>query len=122
MREQLANARKRFAECGIGLAFSSSDDLPAARLARFVRSLDPVDGKPIEGRAFALSSPQVVEIAWAEPDGTPLAHKQILAHELGHLFGLGHTALHSINLMAPHGCEVCRFTPRQCQIMGENAG
>lgn len=121
MAEQLANAQRRFADCGIGLTFARSSGPAPQRQVRFVQSLEPVDGKAVEGRALAFSTPQVVEIAWATPDGSPLQHKQILAHELGHLFGLGHAPLHSINLMAPHGCEICRFTPAQCRAMAARA-
>jgi len=126
VREQLTNAHVRFADCGIGLKFTSSSagsqSTPTQKIAHFVQSLELVDGKAIEGRALTFSNPKLIEIAWAASDGTPLNHKQTTAHELGHLFGLGHTALHSINLMAPHSCELCRFSKAQCAVLSSKAG
>lgn len=117
MRRQLATAARRFAECGLRLTFVKNGEASAPRLLRFVPSIESFDGQSIEGRAFAFEQPQRAEIAWGSADGTPFEHKQTAAHELAHLFGLDHAPLHSINLMAPHGCELCRFTARQCDFL-----
>lgn len=115
VQSQLENASRRYAQCGIGLATHFERTAGQSRPAiSFVASLPPVDGKAVEGRAYDLGGQYVVEIAWTDASGTVLDHKQTLAHELGHVLGLRHTPLHSINLMSPHGCELCRFTPRQC--------
>lgn len=119
--EQLATAQKRFAECGIALTFVAAPSLSPLRELSFIESLEAVDGRAIEGRALTLVRPQRADIAWSTPAGTPLDHKQTAAHELGHLFGLGHAPVHSINLMAPHGCKFCRFSPGQCEILSANA-
>lgn len=119
--EQLANAQKRFSECGVHLGFVRETgpgvDEDATPRLLFVSSLAPVGGKVIDGRAFSLSHPKRAEIAWAASDGTRLDHKQTVAHELGHLFGLGHVSHGRINLMAPNGCQFCRFTRTQCDVM-----
>lgn len=128
MEEQLANARKRFNACGVGLDFvhntaaeprGGRDDATLRLL--FVPSLDMVGGEPIVGRAFNLSHPKRAEIAWMTPDGAAADLKQTVAHELGHLFGLGHVSRGRINLMAPNGCEFCRFTRAQCNVLQAKA-
>lgn len=113
-RDQIDTATRRLAECGLELVPE-----PAAvdRLA-FVASLGTAPGGVIEGTTEPnADGGKSAFVAWAGPDGARLDHKQTAAHELGHVLGLGHAALHAIDLMAPYGCEVCRFTTRQCTVM-----
>jgi len=115
VKEQLANAEKRFADCHVSLVFERGAVSGATQFdVRFIQRLAAVGGKPIEGRSFNIGTRQIVEIAWADAKGEPLDHKQTLAHELGHASGLGHVPLHTINLMAPHGCIFCHFSQSQC--------
>lgn len=115
LEAQVQAASRRYAECGINLVMHTSA-MTASTMPHvtFVASLPSITGNTVEGRAYELDDRHVVEIAWADTTGTPLDHKQTLAHELAHVLGLRHTPLHSINLMSPHGCELCSFTPRQC--------
>jgi len=118
VREQLANAEKRFADCHVSLTFTRGRASSEAQFeVRFIQSLAAVGGKPIEGRSFNIGTRQIVEIAWADAKGEPLDHKQTLVHELGHASGLGHASLHTINLMAPHGCIFCHFSQSQCRLI-----
>lgn len=121
VQSQLKSATRRYAQCGIRLEThllkATKPDLP---IIRFVASLPPFAGKAVEGRAFDLDGQSIVEIAWMDASGNALDHKQTLAHELGHVLGLRHTPLHSINLMSPHGCELCSFTPGQCDTLRRN--
>jgi len=113
-RDQIDTATQRLAECGITVA----PDAAAANRLGFVASLGTADGGVVEGTSFPNEDGgQTALVAWAGPDGVRLDHKQTAAHELGHVLGLRHAALHAIDLMAPYGCEVCRFTARQCSVM-----
>ena len=113
-RDQVDTAIQRLAECGLSIV---SDDAAADRL-QFVSSLGTAQGGIIEGTSFPNDAGgRTAQVAWADPDGRPLDHKQTAAHELGHVLGLRHADVHAIDLMAPYGCEVCRFTARQCTAM-----
>lgn len=114
VRDQIDTATQRLAECGLTII---PDDTAANRLG-FVATLGTAAGGTIEGTSFPNDAGGgTAQVAWAGPDGRPLEHKQTAAHELGHVLGLRHTDLHAIDLMAPYGCEVCRFTARQCAVM-----
>ena len=118
IQNQLASAIQRLDDCGIAVDVLHHPP-PEGRVVtvRFVDHINHLDDLPVEGRITSGSKGNVIEIGWAGPDGEPLDHKQVLAHELGHHLSLDHTPLHAVDLMAPHGCELCRFTTRQCLQM-----
>jgi len=118
-RDQIDTATRRLAECGLTLV----PDAAATNRLAFVGSLGAAQDGIIEGTSFPNDAGgRTAQVAWADPDGRPLDHKQTAAHELGHVLGLRHAGLHAIDLMAPYGCEVCRFTARQCDVMRSVAG
>ncbi len=118
-REQIDTATQRLAECSLTIV---PDDTAANRLT-FVASIGSTEGGTIEGTTYPNEAGgRTALVAWSGPDGRGLDHKQTAAHELGHVLGLRHAGRHAIDMMAPYGCETCRFTARQCSIMRSVAG
>ncbi|MDW3098965.1 MAG: hypothetical protein R8J41_12780 [Alphaproteobacteria bacterium] len=118
-RHQIETATQRLAECGIAV---TPDDQATNRL-EFVASIGSTEGGPVEGTTYPNEAGgRTALVAWSGPDGGVLEHKQTAAHELGHVLGLGHAGLHAIDMMAPYGCETCRFTAHQCSVMRSVAG
>ena len=118
-RDQIETATQRLAECGITVM---PDDRAADRLA-LVASIGSTEGGTIEGTTYPNEAGgRTALVAWSGPDGGVLDHKQTAAHELGHVLGLAHAGLHAIDMMAPYGCETCRFTAHQCSVMRSVAG
>ena len=131
----LAGAREQMGLCGIALqsrnAIRAAESLAADwpldgrehERARMIAPDEPVatilfarviadgsDEPAIEGRTLLPPAPPFVILAEAGGAGA-------LAHELGHILGLGHAPRYAIDRMAPNGCRFCEFTDRQCRTM-----
>ncbi len=119
VEQQKQNAEWRFAQCGIQLEFVSEEIETSGtpHPLHFVDTLTQTDGKDVEGRTIFEDGRRIAMVAFANAAGIPLDHNQTAAHELGHMFGLSHSGPYEINLMAPYGCEFCRFTAHQCDLM-----
>lgn len=115
-----AHLPRRLNGCGIALdpvllVFGATEsEAPGASLVlRFVERIEAGADGTIGGRAFAGRTPPLALIARRTGDGRLYAPEQTVAHEVGHLLGLGHTA-GGIDLMSPRGCLFCKFSAVQC--------
>lgn len=113
-RRALDEAEARLSVCSVGLRPAREGVLAL----EFVDQLPPLpDGRARSGLVLAPRGSQT-PTARISADHAAGA---VIAHELGHLLGLGHAPDHAIDLMAPGGCRLCDFSAEQCTVIRQGA-
>lgn len=124
---------RRLAECGVALTpvpVVRDESLPAvwteatrrppesgARIA-FVERIELAGDDTVQGRTLGALDPPTALIARVDAHGAVLEARQTVAHEAGHMLGLGHSGRPGLDLMAARdACAKCLFSAAQCRII-----